>query len=241
MAILEVRGVVKRFGGLTAVKNVSFELQQGEILGLIGPNGAGKTTLFNCIAGVYPLESGEILFKGQNIAGLPPNKICHLGIARTFQVVKPFETISVFDNVVVGGFCRAKSRAEAELAAREALEITRFGSRAVMQAQNLTVAGLKRLELARALATRPELLLLDEVVAGCNPKESDELVEIIRDVRERGVTILIIEHVMKALMALSDRVVVLHNGELIANGTPAQIALDENVVKAYLGDDYGSA
>lgn len=240
MTLLEVRGLSKRFGGLMAVRPLDFALERGEILGLMGPNGAGKTTVFNLIAGYYKPDSGTILFKGNNIAGQHPNNICKLGIARTFQVVKPFGELSVFDNVVVGSFCRAHSAAEAHTIAQRTLELTRLNHRAASEAHNLTISDRKRLEIARALATQPEILLLDEVVGGCNPREAGELVDLIRQVRDQGVTILMIEHVLRAMMTLSDRIIVLQHGEAIACGRPTEIATDEKVIAAYLGERHAA-
>ncbi|KAB2903686.1 MAG: ABC transporter ATP-binding protein [Anaerolineae bacterium] len=237
--MLKVERVTKRFGGLTAVSNVSFELAEGEVLGLIGPNGAGKTTLFNIISGTYMPDSGQILFQGKGIGGKAPHQICQMGIGRTFQIVKPFAQLSVVDNVKVGAFLRTNSSHEAEQKAREVVTFVDLKKYADTPARSLTTSGRKRLELARALATEPKLLLLDEVMAGLTPTESLEMVKLIRQIRaERGVTLLVIEHVMKAIMALSDRVAVLHHGELIAIDQPAAIASDPKVIEAYLGKEY---
>ncbi|RMF78999.1 MAG: ABC transporter ATP-binding protein [Chloroflexi bacterium] len=240
MSLLIVENVTKRFGGLVAVNDVSFELQEGEALGLIGPNGAGKTTLFNVISGNYLPDEGRIIYDERyDITGLKPHRICKFGIARTFQIVKPFASLSVVDNVMVGAFLRTSDTREAERQARDAVEFVGLGTQADIPASSLTTAGRKRLELARALATAPRLLLLDEVMAGLTPTESVKIVELIRQIRdERGVTLLVIEHVMKAIMSLSDRIAVLHHGELIAIDEPSVIARDEGVVEAYLGKEF---
>ena len=236
--LLYLEGLTKRFGGLTAVNNVSLELKQEEILGLIGPNGAGKTTLFNMISGTYLPTEGHIYFKGQDITDLAPYKIAGLGIARTFQIAKPFAKLTVVDNVKVGSFLHTKGTGKAEEKARQVVDFVGLGPYADRPAQTLTTAGRKRLELARALATQPELLLLDEVMAGLTPTESAGIVNLIRQIREAGITILVIEHVMKAIMSLSDRVAVIHHGELIAVDPPGEIAKDERVIEAYLGEEF---
>ncbi len=236
--LLSLKQLTKQFGGLMAVREVSLDLDAGEILGLIGPNGAGKTTLFNMISGAFLPTSGRIYFHGEDITDWPPHKICRLGIARTFQIVRPFAKLSVVDNVMVGAFLRTRQTRPAEEKAREVVDFVGLEPYADRPAQALTTAGRKRLELARALATDPQLLLLDEVMAGLTPTESLAIVELIRKIREAEVTILVIEHVMKAIMSLSDRVAVLHHGELIAIDTPSSIASDERVVEAYLGEEF---
>jgi branched-chain amino acid transport system ATP-binding protein len=236
--LLNLEGLTKRFGGLTAVNDVSLELKQEEILGLIGPNGAGKTTLFNMISGSYLPTEGRIYFKGRDITDLPPFKIANLGIARTFQIAKPFAKLSVVDNVKVGSFLHTRGTGAAEEKARQVVDFVGLGPYATRPAQTLTTAGRKRLELARALATQPELLLLDEVMAGLTPTESAGIVNLIRQIREAGITILVIEHVMKAIMSLSDRVAVIHHGELIAVDPPGDVAKDERVIEAYLGEEF---
>jgi len=241
MALLELKQVRKVFGGLIAVKDVDLSVEEGEIVGLIGPNGAGKTTLFNVIAGVYRPDGGTVTFQGQDIGGRKPYEVCELGIARTFQIVQPFGVLSVFDNVMVGALCRAKDVKQARGIAEETLQMLDFSHRRHIPAWDLTIAERKRLELARALATRPRLLLLDEVVAGSNPKEAADLVEIVRRVREGGVTLLMVEHVMRAVMSVSDRVIVLNYGEKIAEGPPEVVASDPTVIRAYLGAKYGAA
>ncbi len=237
--LFEVQSLNKHFGGLVAVRDVSFQIQKGEILGLIGPNGAGKTTIFNLVTGFIPPDSGRVEFQGETITGLkPPHQICLKHIGRTFQVVKPFKDMTVLENVMVGAFARVRN---AEEARKLALEILAFLGLAKYQgslASSLTIANRKRLELGRALATQPELLLLDEVVAGLNPKETEEIIGIIKKISNQGITIFMIAHVMKAVMTLSHRVIVLHHGEKIAEGTPLEISRDKRVIEAYLGEEY---
>jgi branched-chain amino acid transport system permease protein len=235
----EVRSLSKRFGGLVAVGNVSFEVPKGKIIGLIGPNGAGKTTIFNLVTGFIPPDSGEVLFRGETITALsPPHQVCLKRIGRTFQVVKPFSGMTVLENAMVGAFARLHNAQEARNLALEILGFIGLSKHQGSPASSLTIADRKRLELGRALATRPDLLLLDEVVAGLNPKETEEIIGIIKKISSQGITILMIAHVMKAVMALSDRVVVLHHGEKIAEGTPLEISRDKRVIEAYLGEEY---
>ena len=241
MRILELTKVRKSFGGIKAVEDFSLSVEEGEILGLIGPNGAGKSTLFNCIAGVFPPTSGEIVFRGEKINNQRPWDLCRKGLARTFQIVKPFATRTVLYNVMVGAFATTDKRAEAERRALDVLRHLHMEDRKDMRAGNLTIADRKRLEIAKALATRPKLLLLDEVMAGLRPTEVDEMVAIIKRLRAGGMTIFVIEHIMRAIMALSDRIAVLHFGTKIAEGPPHEMAHDERVVKAYLGEEYGAA
>lgn len=240
MNIIEVKGVSMFFGGLAALNDVSFELKKGEILGLIGPNGAGKTTLFNVINGFYSPSKGVVLFRGQKISGLKPHKICKLGIARTFQVVKPLQRMTVFDNVIASSFLRAKNRSEAEAIAIDTLKFTGLYNDRDIISKGLPLGKRKKLEIARALVTQPEVLLLDESFAGLNPHELDESIDIIRKIKEKGITIMIIEHHMKVIMSISDRIVVLNYGEKIAEGTPDEIANNPVVIEAYLGEDRGA-
>jgi branched-chain amino acid transport system ATP-binding protein len=238
MNILEVRSMTKDFGGLRAIDRLSLTIEEGEILGLIGPNGAGKSTAFNCIAGVYPPTEGEIFFAGENTNGRRSWDLCKKGLARTFQIVKPFASKSVLYNVMVGSFAKSDRAPEARAKAISVLRSLNFEDRKDIRAGNLTIAYRKRLEIARALATEPRMLLLDEVMAGLRPSEVDEMVHIIRRLRDQGITIFVIEHIMRAIMALSDRIVVIHFGKKIAEGSPEQVAADENVIKAYLGEEY---
>lgn len=238
MSLLQVKNAYKFFGGLAAVTDVSFEVRPGEILALIGPNGAGKTTVFNVVNGFYSPSKGEIWFKGKNISGMKPHKICKMGMARTFQVVKPLQRMSVLDNVVASAYLRADSREKAVAIATEVLGFTGLYEDRDVISKGLPLGKRKRLEIARALATQPELLLLDESFAGLNPSELDESIGIIRRIKERGVTIMIIEHHMKVIMAISDRIVVINYGQKIAEGTPEEIQANPAVVEAYLGEDH---
>jgi branched-chain amino acid transport system ATP-binding protein len=237
MALLEVSGISKSFSGLKAVQNVSFEVPEGKIVGLIGPNGAGKTTCFNMIAGVYKPDIGTVTLNGARIDGKRPDEICQAGIGRTFQIVKPFAGLSVLDNVVVGALNALPSVIEARRKAEEVLEILGLAAKRAQPASTLTLPDRKRLEVARALATQPKLLLLDEVMAGLRPTEVDQMVGVLHGLNKRGLTILLIEHVMRAVMALSGNVIVLHHGELISRGTPDQIAKDPKVLECYLGEE----
>ena len=234
--LLEIRGVTRRFGGLTAVDDVSLSVGPGEIVGLIGPNGAGKSTLFNLIAGALPPSSGAILFQGEDVTGLAAPERCRRGIARTFQVVKSFDSMSVLDNVVVGALVRHPRAADARRKAREVLDFAGLGARGDTPAGELTPPEKRRLEVARALATEPRLLLLDEVMTGLTPTEAQKGVELVRRVRETGVTVLMVEHVMEIVMPLVDRAFVLHLGRELAHGRPAEVAADPGVIAAYLGD-----
>ncbi len=236
--ILEVKGVTKQFGGLTALRNVSFGLEQGEILGLIGPNGAGKTTMFNCVNGVYPPTRGRIFFRGEDITDLAPYHVAHRGVARTHQIVRPLKELTVRENVMVGAcFGRENhSLAEAAEIADEVLSFVGLAARADMLAGSLNVAQKKRLELARALAARPYLLLLDEVLAGLNTAEVTAMLDTIRQIREQGISIIMIEHIMHAVMNVSDRIIVLNYGKLIDEGSPVEVAENPEVIEAYLGN-----
>lgn len=236
--ILQVQNVSKRFGGLLAVAEVTFDLPKGQILGLIGPNGAGKTTLFNVINGVYAPTEGKVIFRGTDVSGWEPYDVVKLGLARTHQIVRPLQELTVIENVMAGACYGHENRSlhDAEEISHEVLNFVNLDSRSNQLAKSLNVGQKKRLEMARSLAARPHLLLLDEVLAGLNPTEIAEMVQVVLNIREQGITILIIEHVMHALMNVSDRVIVLDYGRLIAEGTPDEIANDEKVIEAYLGD-----
>ncbi len=236
-AILKLKNVVKTFGGLRAVNGVSFDMADGEVVGLIGPNGAGKTTLFNVISGYYAPTEGQLHFKGRDIGGMPPYKLATIGIGRTFQVVKPFPGLSVLENAVIAGLCRYPKRKTAEQHAWKILEFTGLADQAAKSAASLTLAGRKRLEISKALALEPSLLLLDEVVAGLNPTEADKTIDLILKIKGFGISILIVEHIMRVIMNISDRVVVLNFGQQIALGKPAEVAKDPMVIQAYLGEE----
>ena len=243
MSILELSGVSRRFGGLDALAEVNLSVQPGEIVGLIGPNGAGKTTLVNVVTGVYKPSSGSIHFNGSKIDGLKPYQISRIGVARTFQVVQPFPEMSVLENVMAPAIYAAglKNIEEAREKALEKIEFVGLGVEVQTMASQLTLASRKRLELAKSLAMNPQLLLLDEVNAGLNPAEIDKALELIRTIAASGVTIIIIEHLMKVVLSLCNRIVVLHHGALIAEGTPKEITTDPRVVQAYLGSRYADA
>ncbi len=239
MRILEGEGVTKNFGGLAAVSGADFHVDQGEVVGLIGPNGAGKTTLFNLISGALAPESGVIRFKGENITGLKPHQICKKGVARTFQSAQLFAGLTVFENVLLGSLFGKPKAISGPAAEREVLELLDFVELSTARttlAKDLPIANRKRLEVARALATKPELLLLDEVMAGLNPTEVAQAMELITKIRHKGITVFIIEHVMKAIMSVCDRIIVFHYGSKIAEGTPAEIATNQTVVEIYLGE-----
>ena len=238
MPLLEVQGLSKHFGGLVANDRIDLRVDKGEIVGLIGPNGAGKTTLFNCIAGFYPPTAGTVQFKGEDITGLPANEICLRGIARTFQIVRIFKDMSVLDNVMVGAFSRTNSAARAKQRALEVLDFCGLAAKKNLLAGGLTIVDKKRLDFTKALATDPSLLMLDEAIAGLNQTETAEAVELVKKVRDSGITVLLVEHVMEVVMPISSRVVVLEYGKKIAEDSPEKVIHNEEVIKAYLGDKY---
>ncbi|MET0484103.1 MAG: ABC transporter ATP-binding protein [Candidatus Rokuibacteriota bacterium] len=236
--MLSLEHVTKRFGGLTAVRDVTLEVRSGDLLGVIGPNGAGKTTLFNLIGGYYRPDEGRIAFDGRDVTGQPAHAIATLGLTRTFQIVKPFGNLSVLDNVMIGALTRRASTREARADAERVIDICGLGPHVAARARALPLALRKRLEVARALATQPRLLLLDEVMAGLNPTELVAMVDLIRRLHGEGLTLIVIEHIMAAMMRLAQRIVMLHHGEKIAEGTPREIASDRRVIDAYLGEEF---
>ncbi len=236
--MLVLEGVTKRFGGLTAVDNVSFNIEEGSVVGLIGPNGSGKTTLFNLISGVYPLTGGRVEYAGHDITKMKSHAIANLGLVRTFQIVKPFNNITAQENVVVGAFQRYHNRVDAEKKAKASMELLGLTKYKDIEPQHLPLAIKKKLEIARIVSTEPKLVLLDEVMGGLNPQETDEIVDTIMKINQAGMTVLLIEHKMKCIMKLSEDVVVLNNGAMIAHGEPEAVVNDQEVIKAYLGDDY---
>lgn len=236
--ILRVENVTKTFGGLAAVKNVTFEVGEGEILGLIGPNGAGKTTLFAVISGFFRPDHGRVVFADHEISQLKAYDVCRRGLARTFQVVKPFGNLTVLQNVMVGSFLTTSNPGLAERRADEVLDFVGLARERNKVARSLTISDRKRLEVARALATRPRVLLLDEVMAGLNSTELVEMLGLIRRIKEGGTTLLVIEHIMAAIMTVSERIMVLHHGEKIAEGPPQEVGRDKRVIDAYLGEEY---
>jgi branched-chain amino acid transport system ATP-binding protein len=238
VTLLNVQGITRRFGGLVAVHDFSLSMEAGQIVALIGPNGAGKTTAFNVISGVYKPNQGTVTFNDRDITQLRPDQICKLGLTRTFQVVRPFRSISVLDNVMVGAYARTNDTKQAREKAYEALEFLGMLPLAGQMASGLPIAGRKRLEIARALATDPQLLLLDETMAGLRPAETDEVIEMVRKISQRGVGILLVEHVMRVVMSLAERVIVLHHGEKLAEGTPEAIVQNPQVIEAYLGETH---
>ena len=233
--ILSAEGVTKRFGGLVAVNNVDIALKKNEILGLIGPNGAGKTTLFNMLSGTMPMTEGKLYYHGKPVPVPKANEMCKMGIGRTYQICQPFSNLTVLENVMVGAFIRYPRTKDARDAAYQVLERVGLASRANAGGSALTLPELKRMEVARALATQPDGLLLDEVIAGLNPTEVEKIMELIREIRESGMSIIIIEHVMRAMMNLSDRIVVINQGAKIAEGLPVEIAANPLVIESYLG------
>jgi branched-chain amino acid transport system ATP-binding protein len=236
VALLEANEITKRFGGLVAVGNLSLSVDKGQILGLIGPNGAGKTTAFNMISGFYKADEGEIIFDGKKITDLRPDQICKLGLTRTFQVVKPFPQLSVLDNVMVGAYNRTNDRKESRKKAEDIIEFLGMQDMKESTARSLSVAHRKRLEVAKALATDPKIILLDEAMAGLRPTETEEMIELVRQISDQGIALLLVEHVMRVIMSLAERIVVIHHGEKIAEGEPQQIVQDKAVIDAYLGE-----
>ena len=234
--LLKTQNLTKKFGGLTAVDSVDIEVSEGEILGVIGPNGAGKTTFFSLVGGFIEPTEGQVWFDGNEITGQKPHAICKAGLSRTFQVVQPFPQITVLENVLVGAYNRTNKESEAIEIAEEVLEFLGLHHRAYELAKSLTYADRKRLEVARALATKPKLLMLDEVMAGLRPNETEEQIEIVRKLKKRGLTLIVVEHVMRVIMALSDRIAVIHHGAKIAEGSPQEIVRMPTVIEAYLGE-----
>jgi branched-chain amino acid transport system ATP-binding protein len=236
MSLLKVHNITKQFGGLVAVRDLSLSVEQGEILGMIGPNGAGKTTAFNMISGYYKPDEGQVFFDDEDITGLRPDQICKRGLVRTFQVVKPFPQLTVLDNVMVGAYNRTSDDEEARHRAWEIVNFLGMQKMGNQLAGSLSVAGRKRLEIARVLATEPKMILFDEAMAGLRPKETDEIIELVRQVNEQNITMLLVEHVMKVVMSLADKIVVIHHGEKIAEGEPGRVVQDSAVIDAYLGE-----
>lgn len=235
--LLEIQNITKRFGGLTAINNLSCTVDSSDIVGLIGPNGAGKTTLFNCISGFFKPESGSIIFGNDDITGVRPDLICHKGVARTFQNVKSFGEMTLLDNVMVGSFAAAKNKKESRDIAMDSLAFVSLAERADDLAKDLTIGNRKKLEVARAIATKPKLLLLDEVMAGLNSTELQQMLLLLRELNARGIAILLIEHIMAAVMNVSKRVIVIHHGEKIAEGLPAEVSTNKLVIEAYFGEE----
>jgi len=239
--LLKIESVSKKFGGLSAVDNVSLEVEQGTVIGLIGPNGAGKTTLFNCINGTLPITSGKVIFDGNDVTHKKSHEIAKLGIARSYQIVQPFGNMTTLQNAMVGGFCKTKVYREAEEIALKSLELVRLDHKKDVVAKHLNLGERKKLEIAKALSTQPKLLLLDEVMAGLTPTEVQEMVRIINSINASGVTLIIIEHIMEAIMSLSKRIVVLNFGRKIMEGTPEEVSTSQQVIEAYFGVEDGEA
>jgi branched-chain amino acid transport system ATP-binding protein len=238
MAYFETKSITKFFGGLAAVNGVSFKVEQGQIYGLIGPNGSGKTTIFNLINAYFPLTKGEISFEGKKISGLKTHQICQRGVGRTFQIVKPLKRMTVLDNVIASAFLHARKKQDAVKLAEETIEFCGLTQYKDKLAKSLPIAMRKRLEITRSLATKPKLLLLDETAAGLNPSEVEQAIDIIKKIRDSGITIIIVEHIMRVIMTISDRILAINHGMVIAEGTPAEVASNSEVIKAYLGEDY---
>ena len=238
MEILNVKNLTMKFGSLAAVDDVSLSVGKGEIIGLIGPNGAGKTTFFNCLTGYLTPQNGAVQFDGQPIMGMRPNRICRLGLARTFQIVQVFREMATWENVIVGAFCRTANSAEAYQETMEILKFTGLYEKKDSLVGNLTIADQKRLEISKALATKPHLLMLDEAMAGLNATETIEAIELIKKIRGRGITLIVVEHVMEVIMSISERVVVFDSGKKIAEDTPEKIVKNARVIQAYLGEAY---
>lgn len=236
MALLEVHDITKRFGGLVAVNSLSVSVDAGHIAALIGPNGAGKTTAFNVIAGFYQTSEGKVIFDGKDITNMRPDVICKLGLTRTFQVVRPFRGITILDNVMVGAYNRTSIDRVARDRAHDVLKFMKMDKLSNQMASGLPIAGRKRLEIARALATEPKMILLDETMAGLRPTETDEIIEVVRDISKQGIGILLVEHVMKVVMSLAENVVVIHHGVKIAEGAPNEVVQNKLVIDAYLGE-----
>ncbi len=235
--LLRIENVSMRFGGLQALKNVSFTVKNNEVIGLIGPNGAGKTTLLNCVTGFYKPVEGKVFYKGKEITGLKPHKICQMGLTKTFQLIRAFKSLSVLDNVLVGALLKSSRKNEAVKFAKEVIKTVGLEGKENVLAGNLTPADQRSLELARAIATKPEILLLDEIAAGLTPAEIAELVEILKEINKKGLTLVIVEHVMQAIMPIAERIIVLHEGRKIAEGPPQQIRKNEKVIEAYFGEE----
>lgn len=238
MAFFETKRITKFFGGLAAVNGVSFSVNKGEIYGLIGPNGSGKTTIFNLINGFFPLTKGEVFFEDRKVSGLKTHRICQAGIGRTFQVVKPLKRLTVLDNVIASAFLRAENKREAAELAEETIEFCGLTPYRDKFAKSLPIASRKRLEITRALATRPKLLLLDETAAGLNPSEVEQAIELIQKINESGITIIIVEHIMRVIMSISHRILAINHGAVIAEGTPAEVRSHPEVIAAYFGEEH---